>query len=96
MLEILEGGGDTDTNACIVGGMIGALNGADAMPKRTLLTFVFEIIICGRLHLLLDMRDAVLQCDLTKGGQKERPDWLHPKHAPLLVTKLLQRAPDKP
>jgi ADP-ribosyl-[dinitrogen reductase] hydrolase len=30
--ETLMGGGDTDTNACIVGGLIGAASGADAMP----------------------------------------------------------------
>ena len=31
--ETLLGGGDTDTNACIVGGLIGAAEGADAIPK---------------------------------------------------------------
>ncbi|MCF7929180.1 MAG: ADP-ribosylglycohydrolase family protein [Spirochaetales bacterium] len=31
--ETLAGGGDTDTNACIVGGMIGALHGARAIPE---------------------------------------------------------------
>lgn len=30
--ETLLGGGDTDTNACIVGGMVGAAGGADATP----------------------------------------------------------------
>lgn len=30
--ETLLGGGDTDTNACIVGGLIGAACGADAIP----------------------------------------------------------------
>ena len=30
--ETLLGGGDTDTNACIVGGMLGAAGGAEAMP----------------------------------------------------------------
>lgn len=32
--ETLIGGGDTDTNACIVGGLIGALQGSDAIPSR--------------------------------------------------------------
>lgn len=32
ILETLTKGGDTDTNAAIVGGMIGALRGADAIP----------------------------------------------------------------
>lgn len=31
--ETLAGGGDTDTNASIVGGLIGALHGADAIPQ---------------------------------------------------------------
>jgi len=32
LAETLLGGGDTDTNACIVGGMIGALHGVEAIP----------------------------------------------------------------
>ncbi|NER95278.1 MAG: ADP-ribosylglycohydrolase family protein, partial [Symploca sp. SIO1B1] len=31
--ETLTGGGDTDTNACIVGGLIGAAGGATAIPE---------------------------------------------------------------
>jgi ADP-ribosyl-[dinitrogen reductase] hydrolase len=31
--ETLAGGGDTDTNACIVGGLVGARWGADAIPE---------------------------------------------------------------
>lgn len=31
--ETLAGGGDTDTNACIVGGLIGAAVGAEAIPE---------------------------------------------------------------
>jgi ADP-ribosylglycohydrolase len=31
--ETLRGGGDTDTNACIVGGMIGALHGEMGVPR---------------------------------------------------------------
>ncbi len=30
---ILSGGGDTDTNACIAGGLLGALHGADGIPE---------------------------------------------------------------
>lgn len=30
--ETLEGGGDTDTNACIVGGLVGAAGGASSIP----------------------------------------------------------------
>jgi ADP-ribosyl-[dinitrogen reductase] hydrolase len=29
---VLSGGGDTDTNACIVGGLLGALHGANTLP----------------------------------------------------------------
>ena len=32
LMETLAGGGDTDTNACIVGGLLGAADGADAIP----------------------------------------------------------------
>jgi len=32
--ETLHGGGDTDTNACIVGGLIGAACGASAIPDE--------------------------------------------------------------
>jgi ADP-ribosyl-[dinitrogen reductase] hydrolase len=33
VFDTLLCGGDTDTNACIVGGMLGALHGADAIPQ---------------------------------------------------------------
>ena len=36
MLEILKKGGDTDTNACIVGGLIGAVIGEKNIPKNML------------------------------------------------------------
>ena len=32
--ETLGGGGDTDTNACIVGGLIGAAVGVDNIPQK--------------------------------------------------------------
>lgn len=32
--ETLAGGGDTDTNACIVGGLIGAAVGVDGIPEN--------------------------------------------------------------
>jgi ADP-ribosylglycohydrolase len=34
LLETLAGGGDTDTNGCVVGGLIGALHGEDGIPER--------------------------------------------------------------
>lgn len=36
LTQTLERGGDTDTNACIVGGLIGALHGADRIPQAML------------------------------------------------------------
>jgi len=36
IIETLARGGDTDTNACIVGGLLGALNGFDKLPKLPL------------------------------------------------------------
>lgn len=36
VLETLARGGDTDTNACIVGGLLGALHGADMLPQSAL------------------------------------------------------------
>jgi ADP-ribosylglycohydrolase len=42
MAETLVAGGDTDTNACIVGGMLGALHGRSGLPadmERTVLAF---------------------------------------------------------
>lgn len=34
IIETLSGGGDTDTNACIVGGLIGAAVGIDGIPQN--------------------------------------------------------------
>lgn len=65
----LLGGGDTDTNACIVGGMIGARWGASSIPRA--------------------MREAVLGCDTSKGGEP-RPDEYHPRDVPALVAKVLR------
>lgn len=33
LAEVLSGGGDTDTNACIAGGLLGALHGEEAIPE---------------------------------------------------------------
>ena len=32
--EVLKAGGDTDTNACIVGGMLGAMIGFEKLPEK--------------------------------------------------------------
>ena len=34
MKEIIQNGGDTDTNACIVGGILGALVGIKQIPEE--------------------------------------------------------------
>ena len=65
--ETLRGGGDTDTNACIVGGLIGAAVGVE-LPRV--------------------MRDAVLNCDTSK-GQHPRPRWLHPQQVLTLINSLV-------
>jgi len=36
LTQTLERGGDTDTNACIVGGLIGTLHGVDKIPQEML------------------------------------------------------------
>ena len=44
--ETLRLGGDTDTNACIVGGMIGALSGFEALPvewKRKVMEYHWSV-----------------------------------------------------
>lgn len=38
LIETLKGGGDTDTNACIVGAMLGALHGIERLPKKMVQT----------------------------------------------------------
>jgi ADP-ribosylglycohydrolase len=68
--ETLGGGGDTDTNACIVGGLVGAAVGVDKIPQK--------------------MRDAVLNC-VTSLGKHPRPDFLHPRQAEQLISRLLNR-----
>lgn len=65
--ETLLGGGDTDTNACIVGGLVGAAVGVSAVPAAA--------------------RTAVLKAEHAFG--RRRPEWLHPRAAPALVTNLL-------
>lgn len=42
LAETLAGGGDTDTNACIVGGLLGAAYGAEAIP----MTLRQAVLIC--------------------------------------------------
>ena len=34
MYETLAGGGDTDTNGCIVGGLLGTLHGEGGIPEQ--------------------------------------------------------------
>lgn len=46
ILETLVRGGDTDTNACIVGGLLGALHGMDKIPKSAL----DKVLACDTRH----------------------------------------------
>jgi ADP-ribosylglycohydrolase len=63
----LAQGGDTDTNACIAGALVGAAEGASSIPET--------------------MKAAVLDCDTRKG--RSRPEFLHGRRVPELVTGLL-------
>ena len=45
---VLAGGGDTDTNACIVGGLLGALHGAKAIPEIMRIRILECDTQCGR------------------------------------------------
>jgi ADP-ribosylglycohydrolase len=46
ILETLVRGGDTDTNACIVGGLLGALHGMEKIPKSAL----DKVLACDTRH----------------------------------------------
>ena len=46
--ETLAGGGDTDTNACIVGGLVGAAIGVDDIPKSMHTAILNCDIILGK------------------------------------------------
>lgn len=48
MYEIIRLGGDTDTNACIVGGMLGALLGVKALPEHMIeKVLTFDCTTCS-------------------------------------------------
>ena len=71
IFETLMGGGDTDTNACIVGGLVGAYHGEKGIPRP--------------------MRDAILNCDTSKGRQ--RPGFLQTcQQLPALLDRLISQA----
>jgi ADP-ribosylglycohydrolase len=36
LVSVIRAGGDTDTNACIVGGLLGAYHGIDKIPQKWL------------------------------------------------------------
>ena len=49
IVQTLLRSGDTDTNACIVGGLIGASVGGEAIPKNSM-----QILICNSIQSLID------------------------------------------
>jgi len=60
----LAGGGDTDTNACIVGGLAGALHGARAIPGSMTRTLLHCDVTKGRARpAWLQTRDALALAD---------------------------------
>jgi ADP-ribosylglycohydrolase len=76
--ETLMGGGDTDTNACIVGGLVGAAKGLASPHLDSSGSVPFG------------MAYTVITCDTNKGGEP-RPDWLHTRYGMLepLITSLI-------
>lgn len=58
MRRTLTLGGDTDTNCCIVGGLMGAAVGAEEIP------YIY--------------RKTLLECNILKGKQPKRPDFVQP------------------
>lgn len=46
--EVLAGGGDTDTNACIVGGLVGALHGEEGIPLHARRAVLEVNVTAGR------------------------------------------------
>lgn len=78
---IISGGGDTDTNAAIVGGLIGALHGVREFPPNMILA----VLDCVP-------PDREPSSPEDKQGQP-RPTFLYPYILPELVDKLYRHAP---
>lgn len=60
LYETLLLGGDTDTNACIVGGLVGAFNGFQALP---------DVMVTGLLHCDTSLGQPRPECYSTKSLQ---------------------------
>ena len=75
--HVLLAGGDTDTNACIVGGLIGAAVGADGIPAE----MRRKVMECKSDH---DFTPATSYHQLST----VRPEWLWPNQAQDIATKL--------
>lgn len=72
-------GGDTDTNACIVGGLMGAYWGQERIPIEMLQ----PVLLCGDVN-----PDVDIDC-VNRTAYYNRPDWLHPRNVSTLVRQLL-------
>lgn len=72
-------GGDTDTNACIVGGLMGAYWGQERIPIEMLQ----PVLLCGDVN-----PDVDIDCG-NRTAYYNRPDWLHPRNVSTLVRQLL-------
>ena len=85
--EVIRGGGDTDTNACIVGGMLGALIGYDKLPefqKQTVLAWSNKV---------KGKRTGIWDLVINGIGSRHRDQFLCPGlHALKNVTKIHSQA----
>lgn len=74
--EIISLGGDTDTNACIVGGLIGAYVGVQNLD-RSMLKIFFKF----------DCQDRSIQMS----DKCRRPDWINlPKYVLTVISQLIK------
>ncbi|TNV79665.1 hypothetical protein FGO68_gene3774 [Halteria grandinella] len=81
--DILQRGGDTDTNAAILGGLLGARDGLSKLP-----TFMVDSVLSFR----CDTPDMIAQYKVTH----KRPDFLIPGfHLTSLLNEVFQKAPEK-
>ncbi len=70
LYAVLSGGGDTDTNACIAGGLLGARFGYTEIPQRMIGRVEGCDVSLGRVRpLWLRSRDALALCDALIQGR---------------------------
>ena len=83
MREVIIEGGDTDTNACIVGGLIGAAIGLKVLCKFLLLMQKLPI----------KQVTTLLNCELPLNTPKPRMELFYPSRLVSVLPTLIQMAP---